>query len=316
MAARNKKGKIHGIFKSEFQISLFHKPTMEETDKYYYIILEDLIFIKMRLLYDIVLVIDELYPLSMSYVEPYYERLFNLLKGQTSVTVVVSLIGNTGPFRQTCSRFGAPIVEKEEFLDCSNQFYSKFKNYCGNDTNRFGFYLIALKEETISAIEAKSSIIEEPAIQEKPPETPKDIDRGATMADNKERGEPLPEWVTNFKEHIINYYFGDVGGSLNVEALEKGDNYRFSFKNYVILLSMWGSNLTALVPTNVPTYNKMDTIRLLSNFSNKYRVPVTIIAPKIDVIHSMLLDDLSWKNSSISYKLPLEAQERFVHNPN
>ena len=95
MASRNKKGKIHGIFKNEFHISFFHKPSMEETDIYYYMILDDIIFIKMRLYGDIVLIIEELYPLTSSYIAPEYEKLFNILKNQTVVTVVISLIGNT-----------------------------------------------------------------------------------------------------------------------------------------------------------------------------------------------------------------------------
>lgn len=154
MASRNKKGKIHGIFKSEFQISFFHKPSMKETDIYYYIVLEDIIFIKMRLLFDIVLVIDEIYGMTSSYIEPYYQRLFQLLKTQTSVTVIISLVGNTTAFRQTCQKFQTPVIEHESFLDCSSQFYSKFKNYCGNNPNYFGFYLVALKDDTFSIIES------------------------------------------------------------------------------------------------------------------------------------------------------------------
>lgn len=171
MAARNKKGKVHGIFKSEFHISFFHKPSMETNDIYHYIVLNDVIFMKMRLIYDIVLVIEEIYPLTSSYITPEYEKLFNVLKDQTVVTVVVSLLGDTTSFRQTCLGHDTPVIEEERFLNYPQNFYNKYKNYCGNNAYMFGFFLIALKDETFDVIEKtnidnnkteKTSVVIEP----------------------------------------------------------------------------------------------------------------------------------------------------------
>ena len=153
---------------------------MEETDIYYYIVLEDSVFIKMRLLYEIVLIIDELYPLTTSYISPLYERIFNLLKTQTAVTVIVSLIGNAAEFRQTCVKFDAPIIDDDRFIGCASNFYTKYKNYCGNDVKRYGFFLIALKDETFTVIENKSNnsvIIED--------NHPTDIENESGIVSNK-----------------------------------------------------------------------------------------------------------------------------------
>lgn len=166
MASRNKKGKIHGIFKNEFHISFFHKPSMEETDCYYYMILDDVVFIKMRLVADIFLIIEELYPLTSSYITPEYEKLFNLLKTQSVVTVLVSLIGNTSEFRQTCLGHDTPVIEDERFVDYPQTFYNKYKNYCGNNSAMYGFFLIALKDESFEMLDKFSSTKKEPEIEE------------------------------------------------------------------------------------------------------------------------------------------------------
>lgn len=187
MATRNKKGKVHGIFKSEFHISFFHKPSMEETDIYYYIVLEDSVFIKMRLLYGIVLIIDELYPLTTSYISPLYERIFNLLKTQTAVTVIVSLIGNAAEFRQTCIKFDAPIIDDDRFIGCASNFYTKYKNYCGNNVERYGFFLIALKDETFAVIESNS--YDDTINEEKPVEIKKEVE----VIPNKPQQEEKPK---------------------------------------------------------------------------------------------------------------------------
>lgn len=165
MAARNKKGKLHGIFKSQFQISFFYKPSMEGSDIYYYMILDDIIFLKLRFIKNTTLVIEDLHPLTTSYLEKEYEKLFNFLKEQTSITVLVSIIGNIGAFRQTCLRFNAPVIEDERFLSYPESFYQKFKNYCGNDIDRFGFFLLALNESTF-----KEESIEKELGNEKPKE--------------------------------------------------------------------------------------------------------------------------------------------------
>lgn len=168
MASRNKKGKVYGIFKTEFHISFFHKPSMEETDIYYYMVLDETIFLKMRLLYDIVLVIEEMYPLTSSYMVPEYEKMFKLLKDQTAVTVVISLIGNTIAFRQTCVAHDAPVIDEERFVGYPQVFYNKYKNYCGNEPSMYGFFLIALKDETFTIIENSSELVQEELDDEEP----------------------------------------------------------------------------------------------------------------------------------------------------
>lgn len=166
MASRNKKGKLHGIFKSQFQISFFYKPSMEGMDIYYYLVLEDILFLKLRFVENTVLIIEDITPLTSSYMEKEYERLFTFLKEQTTITVLVSLIGNLGAFRQTCMRMDAPLIEDDRFIAYPEPFYQKYKNYCGNDATRFGFFLLALNEDSFK----EPSPNEKPIPVEIPPE--------------------------------------------------------------------------------------------------------------------------------------------------
>lgn len=301
MASRNKKGKVHGIFKAAFQISFFHKPTMTDGDVYYYIVLEDLIFLKMRLLFDIVLVIDEVTPLSMAYLEPQYDKLFNLLRDQTSVAVLVSLIGNTTAFRQVCNNYGTPIVEKEEFLECSQIFYSKFKNYCRNDAGRYGFYLVALKEEMFSVMDSshkepiqEEEVVETP-VKEKQIEPTKEIESPAEPMPAESMLESIPLSIAKF----ITYLKNAVGRT--IKEIERDDmggytltvddttqlylfNGHTTPSEYIRVFSKWNAS------------QKMAVLDMLTAYANDYCPNLHVVVEVNDVLYNMIHDDdVRWK---------------------
>lgn len=294
MASRNKKGKIHGIFKSAFQISFFHKPTMEGTDIYYYVVIEDLILLKMRLLYDVALVIDEVTPLTMTYLEPQYETLFSLLRDQTSVTVLVSLIGNTNAFRQVCSKYDTPIVEKEEFLDCSAPFYSKFKNYCRNDVSRYGFYLVALREDTFSTIEAAQTQTMTP---EQIPPVIKEREESANETPESKQNSPnepateFPNWLTSFAS------LWEDQMHMSTKLQEWGEDYYklSSDKDTTIILSMYMNMLRLSVSSKMQTQDKLMMVQLLLFYSEKYGDEIYVRnVSKHDVLYNLLEDSEDW----------------------
>ena len=310
MASRNKKGKIHGIFKSEFHISFFHKPTSEETDIYYYIVLEDSIFIKMRLLYGIVLVIDELYPLTTSYMSPMYERIFNLLKTQTAVTVIVSLIGNAAEFRQTCLKFDAPIIDDDRFVGCSQNFYTKYKNYCGNSVERYGFFLIALKDETFSVIEnaiEDDIVVENPTIieekhEEKLPqkiEQPKIEDKPDITKSN------LHPMIEDLIKGISVTRFGTVDISINdniytLTCVHKNISMEFIIFEHTIQSNPIKSNSVGDI---------MDLIRIMSNIIKRCNSKLYFVnIAESDISHSIL----SMEYMKIRY-FPQELKNTFVN---
>ena len=314
MAARNKKGKIHGIFKSAFQVSFFHKPTMEETDIYYYIVLDDVIFIKMRLLYDIVLVIDEVTPLTMSYLSQEYNSLFNLLKDQTSVSVLVSLVGNTSAFGKTCRDHEAPIVEKEEFLDCSMMFYNKFKNYCRNDISRYGFYLISLREDTFSIIEnaQKQNVITEesdvrtsvaetcPSMEEPTIKISTNSTDKMTEKDNPIKEETIPKWISAFLD-IWNEY---MGLDYEITRIKEG-NYLLTTRNDTKLTLCQSPPIQAIVvglsSIGLSTNEKMNLVSTLTNYGERNHVSIRVNgANPHDVVYNMLEDDDGWRRVGVN----------------
>lgn len=304
MAARNKKGKIHGIFKSAFQISFFHKPSMEEADVYYYIVLEDLILLKMRLLYDIILIIDDVMPLSMTYLEPQYEKLFGLLRDQTSVTAMISLVGNTHTFRQVCAKYDTPIVEKEEFLDCSPLFYNKYKNYCRNDISRYGFYLVSMREDTFAMIdsakrqepELESSNVEQPVLVEPVmtqirQQTQKEVVEKSQM---EEQIQPIPE-------------YGAVFMKLWEEVMGMPTTYEINKMDYPVILSDKNVKITLMPqpPADnavgivmldcLSTSEKMTVVDLLETYANQLRKNIRFIGVSDhDIIYNILTDSDKW----------------------
>lgn len=289
MASRNKKGKVHGIFKSAFQISFFHKPTMTDGDIYYYIVLEDLILLKMRLLFDIVLVIDEVTPLSMAYLEPQYDKLFTLLRDQTSVAVLVSLIGNTTVFRQVCNNYGTPIVEKEEFLDCSQIFYNKFKNYCRNDANRYGFYLVALKEEMFSAMDSsqkepeQEEVVVETSVVETQVEPVKETMSVESVVDN------IPRWIKTF----LACWKNTMGIPVNDIKEDKMGGYTLSFDNGGTELYLFGGAVQTYlrVFSKWNTSQKMALLDMLTIYADGLCPDIHVVVEESDVLYNMMYDD-------------------------
>lgn len=302
MASRNKKGRIHGIFKSAFQISFFHKPTMEETDIYYYIVLEDLILLKMRFLYDIVLIIDEVMPLSMTYLESQYEKLFTLLKEQTSVTVMVSLVGNTYAFKQACDKYDTPIVEREDFLDCSTTFYNKYKNYCRNDISRYGFYLISLREETFTLVKTNKMHMSEsePEVGVAPPPPPVIVKTEPSLppvapAQQEPEGEvqELSPWAKIF----VTLWESMMGMETTYEINRVGNPIISSGKETQITLSInqGGTVIGIEMLTRMSTVDKMQFVDLLGQYGQQTQKTIRFNGVSDhDVIYNILSDNEEW----------------------
>lgn len=279
MASRNKKGKIHGIFKNEFHISFFHKPSMEETDCYYYMILDDVIFIKMKLIADIFLIIEELYPLTSSYITPEYEKLFNLLKTQSVVTVLVSLIGNTSEFRQTCLGHDTPVIEDERFVDYPQTFYNKYKNYCGNNSAMYGFFLIALKDESFEMLDKFSSTKKESEIEESNDEelVGEEASTEELLLDTE-----LDIKMTKLRDFLSIHYpdmYIEPGEDKNMSYVHVSQNatlhcYNYNDNNiYIVKIEdAWGSSYLSLI----------DLLNALQAFSTSTGIIVYILNVSID----------------------------------
>lgn len=144
--ARSKKSKVFDLFKSDFKISFFYKPSFENGDDFYYIVLDDIIELRLKVIRGVI-VIDMVVPTTKSYVTPIYDKLIKTIMNQSKVTVLVSTIGDTYGIHQACILNNAPIIEDEDFITVSKPMYQKWKNQNPNDLSKFGFYILAVSSE-------------------------------------------------------------------------------------------------------------------------------------------------------------------------
>lgn len=149
-----RKGKLYSILSGEFTVSMYYKPTMKGNDIYYFVILDDIIRLKMRFYDNCVLVVDEITQLSRQYIRNLYVKLFELLMKQENMTVLVSAFGYTGDFSSVCGEANesVPVVECPELFEYSDSIYTRFKDFSKNDATGYGFYLLSICPETFGPV--------------------------------------------------------------------------------------------------------------------------------------------------------------------
>lgn len=146
--SRSKKSKIQQLLESTFTLSFFHKPTYVGDDVFHYAILDTRVRIRFRMFQN-TMVIDEIIPLTMAIQNDIYRQLGDLLFSQTTFTVLVSILGDTSVFHGECTRLTGIIVEDENLITVSKQFYQRVKVFYQNDASKYGFYLLSCNEQEI-----------------------------------------------------------------------------------------------------------------------------------------------------------------------
>lgn len=164
---RSKRNKIFDLFKTGFKITFFYKPTMEFNDEYYYVILDDTIELRIKVINNVA-VIDTVKSLSQSYVKPLFDKIVTLIMEQSNLSVIVSIIGDTGVLHQACSNHGAPLIEDDQFVTVSKGFYNKWKAHT-NDVSKYGFYLLSVSDDEPQKVEQPKSEQISDTKSEKPP---------------------------------------------------------------------------------------------------------------------------------------------------
>lgn len=142
-----RKGKVFNFFKDNYEITFFYKPTNNDNDTLYYIILDDKVRISLRL-YDNILVIYDINQIGFEYLNDFYNNFLFFLVNQTTFTVLVSKLNNLGLFNNVCISKNVPVVEYEKFIMIPKSLYEQLKIYYSNDVNNYGFYLLAVVENT------------------------------------------------------------------------------------------------------------------------------------------------------------------------
>lgn len=143
--ARQKKNKIFDLFKSNFQITFFYKPSMQDDDVFYYIVLDDAIRLKIVIIQGVI-IIDNVVQITSAHVKPLFERMVSVVMQQQELTVLMNVIGNSTAAIQACVLCDAPLVEDERYLTVSQGYYNKLKNVYNNDLTKYGFYILSVSD--------------------------------------------------------------------------------------------------------------------------------------------------------------------------
>ncbi|MCM1219760.1 MAG: hypothetical protein NC548_35205 [Lachnospiraceae bacterium] len=146
--ARQKKNKVFDLFKSSFQITFFYKPTMQEDDVFYYVVLDDSLRLKIILIRGVV-IIDNVVQITNTYVKPLFEKMVQTIMNQHELTVLMNVIGNSTQAIQACVSCDAPLVEDERYLTVSQGYYTKLKNVYNNDLTKYGFYILSVSDADV-----------------------------------------------------------------------------------------------------------------------------------------------------------------------
>lgn len=143
-----KKNKLYSLFEKEFKIGMFYKPSMEGIDIFYYIILDNMIRLTIRLFDNNVITIHEVVALTDAYIIKYLENFIEFLKNQKEFTVLISKIGhNAHGINEACLKLDIPIVDDTRFLTVPLRVYERMKTTYRNDATKYGFYLLAVSDE-------------------------------------------------------------------------------------------------------------------------------------------------------------------------
>lgn len=154
--ARAKKSKIFDLFKTDFQITFFYKPSMQGDDIYYYVVLADSIRLKIVLIGGVV-IIDNAMQITSAYVKPLFEQMVQVIMKQQELTVLMNVIGNSMPAIQACVSCDAPLVEDERYLTVSQGYYNKLKNVYNDDLTKYGFYILSVNDTDIESAGTQST---------------------------------------------------------------------------------------------------------------------------------------------------------------
>lgn len=161
---------IFKIFKDKFKINLFYKPYNTDNDNHYHIILDSVIIIKLVLKGRNFIIIDDITPLTTSYIEKTYDTLLNSLINQEDFTVLIQRLGNTTVIKNACIRSNVPTIVDEKFITIPKKLYGMYKRFHEKDENNCGFYLLAVnsnmedlpvEEETIIIEDIEEEIVED-----------------------------------------------------------------------------------------------------------------------------------------------------------
>ena len=126
---KKKKNPIYELFESNYDIDFFYKPSSENIDVFYYIVLDNTVRLAIKV------------------------ELLTFLRNQTKFTVIISRIGYTDAICVTCDKMEFPLVDDTRFLTVPGRLYDKMKLKYQHDVNKYGFYIVTVNDSELESFD-------------------------------------------------------------------------------------------------------------------------------------------------------------------
>ena len=148
MGNNKKKNKVYSLFENDYKIGLFYKPSMQLDDIFFYVELDNTIRLVLKLIGENILIVHDIIPLTTAYLVKFYDSFIKFLAGQKDFTILISKIGNTSCLDDACLKLSIPLVDDNRFLSVPERLYNRMRDIYNKDANKYGFYLVAVSDDT------------------------------------------------------------------------------------------------------------------------------------------------------------------------
>lgn len=155
-----KQNKFQTYLESFYNIDLFYKPSMQNDDIFYFLELDNTIRMIFRIIYDNVIIITNIIPLTSSYLSMFHNELIQNLKNQKDYTILLTTISNNIDIINACKKNDIPLLDDNRFKVVNSRLYDTLKNNHSNDLSKYGVYVIAVSDVTNIPKENEPNIIE------------------------------------------------------------------------------------------------------------------------------------------------------------
>lgn len=262
--ARQRRNKLFDLFKNDFKITFFYKPSMNPGDEYYYIILDDLVKLHIKIIKEVA-VIDAVYPITKSYIAPFYEKLVQLIMAQSKITILVSTIGDTSVIHQECIKYEAPLIDDEDYITVPKEMYTKWKSQNIDNLKKYGFYILSVSDEV--PLQQK-----EITVKDVKPE-PREIIKQTVKYDNTKMN-PLKTILTSSYSNIV---IDDISNSIISCSIDEVNTFAIEYRDNSIYIK-------ELLINPESNFNLIQVMNLLNTFEEFIKITSEVYI--INITHS------------------------------
>ena len=254
-----KQSKIQTYLESFYNIDLFYKPTMQNDDIFYFLELDNTIRMIFRIIYDNVIIITSIIPLTNSYLSTFYNELIQNVKNQKEYTILLTTISNNNDIVNACKKNDIPLLDDNRFKIVNSRLYELLKNNHSNNLSKYGVYVISVsdvinipKENEINNIEnTKCTIIE-------------------VKKDSSDIS--IPEGLGNNISDLYRYLSKSHYTITDIKKIsDKNNCFRMTILNKITIDINDNDdriNITSIITTNGNTIDAMNLMNCLEKYNN------------------------------------------------